>query len=537
MKNISSNGEGKEKWEKICKYVKVSLSSISIEEAVFSKEEERMFSQFERTRLSSFLKNADDIEIDNIGRKIQEILSQPKVQQTLKSLYEDVKVKDKLKKQKRVIFIALSAIAYFLYFYFNKKNKYPTVTVLCARQGVGKTWIAILLIRFSIEFNLLKEENTRILVHRRNLKNQWLKRLESSSISNVKTLTLQKLGKIKNLDLTMNLESSAFIFDEAQTLTKNSGRGFLLTRYIRKHRKIFELAPLLFFILPSSEDMGRVKKLIRTIKKVKPNINPVLLQFNNNIFEYEVIENLVSATPLRRKIFNYIQLKRRRIKKMTSGILHRNKLPLPLKFDKIAQEDIDKYKKILRERNYEESKIENVIEELCSLIKIYRSYGSQLKMYLLNGVLDQNVLISDRIKVAGIPLFEYFGYFDILKKVVEIVRKIPLEEKILIFTSYVLDIKRVKEYLEENLGEEIQVVEEGRPENRIVVITEKNADGVDFSDYQNIILFRYPRKSISKIENICQRIRGGKIYLINLDFEKPLADIIKKKINGGEENE
>ncbi len=441
------------------------------------------------------------------------------------------------KKPIRITFILTSAILCFLYFVFNIEKDYKTIEFILTPQGYGKTTIGIIFIKLLKHFGFINGKTVNIIVPPRELRKQWYNRLcdvfEKSNIAEneilevaigwkINILTIKKLYGI-DID-PLDINKHLFIFDQGEKATKDSALGFLLSRYVRKNKKLLS-AKLFLFIIPSSEERGRIKILKRAFKEIDPTTNPLCLTTNLNLFDYE-IEKIELTNQLRSDLYSALHERRKKIKQKILNLIKKYKLPIK-KFDRLTPEDIEKIKVILKKEELNEEEIEKITSQIISLFKIYKLMGWQIQQAIVSSVREFNILNSKNIKINNSPLAEFSESEELFKKVVEIISKQNYNEKILIYSTYVKDLNLLKEEIEKNIGEKVSI---NSKKSRIAIISDKNASGVDWSEYTIFILCRYPRKSFSKLADIIGRPRGAKLYFIYWDFERDLMNKILKRV-------
>jgi hypothetical protein len=513
------------------KALELVIEKLQIPSTVQQKILELTQTWVEKTRLSEYFEKISEEELEKILVEINRIFNAEEVKKVLERLLIDPKLSEN-NKELRLSLIKISVVLSFLYYFFNKKNNLPTVILLTAPQGLGKTFIALLFFYISKKFGIL--DNTCIFVHLKNLKKQWKTRLkEFPELENLfEFLTLQK---VRTVSLEFLSKFKAFVWDESQCITKHSAvEEFLITRYLKGKINVFS-RELLFFIFPSSEEEGRILKVEKIVKKVNASTNPLLIKINKPLFEHKFYLVEINNT-LRESIYKILKERRETRKKVIFGLNKNYKLKLNLrKFDKLCQEDLEKIKFILYSQGLNEEEIEEICSAISQNLKAYKLYGYQTQL-TINYHYRHNLLNSQSIQIQGKPLSEISEANKPLEALAEIIQACGSNKKILIYSWNVYDLKKVKEYLEKKFGEKIEILKEGKPRSRIAIISEKNASGIDFSDFSILILFRYPKK-ISKLTNIVGRIRGGEIYFIYWAFEKAIMEEIIQKLEsnlGGE---
>jgi hypothetical protein len=481
-------------------------------------------------RLSEYFEKISEEEFEKTLIEVKRIFdTEEEVKKILERLFNDPKLPEN-KKNLRTSLVKISSLLSFLYYFLNRKENLPTVIFLIAPQGLGKSFTLIIFFYISKKFGIL--DKTCIISHLRNLNNQWRTRLkEIPELENLfEFITLQK---VRTVPLEFLSKFKAFVWDESQCITKHSAiEEFLTSRYLKGKLEAFS-RELLIFIFPSSSEEGRISKVEKIVKKVNTSTNPLLIKINKPLFEHKfhVVE---IQNSLREKIYEILRKRREECKKVIFGLNKKFKLNLR-KFDKCCQEDLEKIKFILSSQGLTKEKVEEICSRISQNLKVYKLYGYQTQL-IINYNFNHNLLNSQSIQIQGKPLSEISEANKPLEVLGEIIKSCESNKKILIFSWIVYDLRGIKNYLEKKVGEKIEVLKRGKPRSRIAIITEKNASGIDFSDFSNLILFRYPKK-ISKLTNIVGRIRGGDVYIVCWTFEKPMIEKVIQKLEsnlGGE---
>jgi hypothetical protein len=482
----------------------------------------------ERTRLRKFFEEISQEEWEKIFVEIDKVFSIEEVEKVVERLATDPKIPES-KKELRFSLIKISTILSFLYFYSNRKFNLPTVIILRAPQGLGKTFIALFFFQILKKFGFL--EKSCVILPFRNLKKQWEDRVkEFPEIE--KFFQFITLQKIKRTTPEFFSTFKALVFDESQSLTKHSAiENFLITRYLNGKNNIF-LRNLLFFIIPYSEDEGRILEIEKILKKKNSVVNPFCIEIKENFFNYQ-FKLVEMENEFREKIYLIFQMRRKKIRKEILKLNQEYDLNIMgKKFDKLCEEDLKKINSCLFKQGLDDKEREKVISKLLRLIKVYKMIGHQTQFFLINynSSILLNLLKSSNIKINNKTIFEISEYNKPLDKLVEIIKACDLNKKILIYSWIVQDLEEIRDYIEKEVGEEVEILKEGKSKKRISIISEKNASGVDFSDFSILILFRFPKKSLPKLQNIITRIRGGEIYFIYWKFENQIVEKIIEKL-------